>query len=283
MKTFWSKNKETRLIWPAFSIWQFFQTLCWRTEFVRLKFDTRPYWPQLTETLPQHWRVESRPSFRFISIWMFLLICETSMGLTKASISLSYTQEHTHTIMLVWHPSEGNGHSIKPHPGHHENPGVLLRSTKKELATQWHGNHELMRWCCHILRGCQVFPPLALRCCNLHQVWSVNLMLFSKSFSCVSQWIESNDVAVGGVFVVYAVCLVSDSNMSEDLTETEWWFGKRTKNPETRIWTHIEKRRRQRGQWILLCNKNVVTWMFPQTNSSCFASDQLHVFVFCFL
>lgn len=87
----------------------------------------------------------------------------------------------------------------------------------------------------------------------------------------------------GGRFVVYAVCLVSDSNMSEDLTDTEWWFGKCTINPETRIWTHIEKKRRQRGQWLLLCNKNVVTWVFPQTNSSCFASDQLHVFVFCFL
>lgn len=38
--------------------------------------------------------------------------------------------------MFVWHPSEGNGHSIKPHPGHHENPGVLLRSTKKKLASR---------------------------------------------------------------------------------------------------------------------------------------------------
>ncbi|KAI9539945.1 hypothetical protein NQZ68_001878 [Dissostichus eleginoides] len=60
--------------------------------------------------------------------------------------------------MFVWHPSEGTGHSIKPHPGHHENPGVLLRSTKKKLAARSKPteNHELMSEGCHILRGSQI-------------------------------------------------------------------------------------------------------------------------------
>lgn len=69
-----------------------------------------------------------------------------SLGLTKASHPFTHQHTHTHTqtIVLVWHPPGGDGHSIKPHPGHHENSGVLPRSTKNKLATLWHGNHELM-------------------------------------------------------------------------------------------------------------------------------------------
>ena len=142
---------------------------------------------------------------------MFLLVCEASMGLTKSSHARTCTQHththihtHTHTctIMLVWHLFEGTGHSMKPHPDHHENPGVLLSSTKKKLAARWHGNHELMSPVLPYTQRMPTLPALAFRRWDLHQVWSVDLMFcfFSESFSCVSQWTEWNDAVVGGVY-----------------------------------------------------------------------------------
>lgn len=111
---------------------------------------------------------ESNLSFWFISIWMFPLIGEASVSFSKASVSLcctqEQTQEHTHThnyLRLASFWGQWTLYRATSWP-----PWKLRRSTEQHkeetsspVQTQWHGNHELMSECCHILTACQIFQP----------------------------------------------------------------------------------------------------------------------------
>lgn len=165
---------------------------------------------------------------------MFLLICKAGMGLTKAN-QLMHRRKDTHTHNYVslapWQWTLKKATSWPPWKLR-----VLLRSTEKKLATQWHGNHELMSKCCHTLRGCQIFwswPWDSKTCIKFDQSTIQQELLICLPMN----WVKGQ----GGENLLSMQCLLSDSNMYRDLTETEWWFGKCTLNS-----AHTLKRRGDR-------------------------------------
>lgn len=147
---------------------------------------------------------------------MFLLICKARISLTKTShFTHRRTHTHTHTYVSLalreWTLKKAT--SWPPWK-----LTVLLRSTKKKLATQWHGNHELMSKCCHTLRGCQIFWPWpwdSKTCIKFDQ--STYIMLFSKNFSFVSQWIEWKDEVVRICCLCNVCCTETWQELNDDL------------------------------------------------------------------
>lgn len=154
------------------------------------------------ETLPQQYRVTSMPSFRFISIWMLLLIIEASMRLSNVGISVSCKQEHTHNdVSLASFWGEWTLNSTTSWPPW--NPAVPPRSTKKKLsAPSKPGDVGTVS-----SRGCQLFLFLALRCFSWLKVWLLRPMLFCENLSFMSQWKGRNNKMVGGGLLC-AVCLL---------------------------------------------------------------------------
>lgn len=137
------------------------------------------YWKILRfDTIPRHWRVESGPSFRFISMWMFLLNGEASMGLTKASSLHTNTHEYVRlasfwgdwtlnkaTSWPPWKPrsstekhKEETGSPIQTHwePWAHER-GLPYSQRKPNLQLRPWDAFDQTAWC-HSARPSQLCP-----------------------------------------------------------------------------------------------------------------------------
>lgn len=79
-------------------------------------------------------------------------------------LTLLHARTHTHThnylsLASFWGEWTLNTATSWPPWKPRSSTEKHKEETGNPIQTQWHGNHELMGLCCHILRGCQIFQP----------------------------------------------------------------------------------------------------------------------------